>query len=212
MVPLDGLRELADDLAVPEGGLLIDVACGRGGPGMWVAQRAHARLIGVDFSAEAVAQATTRRALFGLEAQAMFQVGNLEATGLTVDSADAVMCIDAFQFADDGVAAASELRRLLRPGGRIALTSWEARDNADESIPERLRRTDLAGSLSGAGFREVAVVERDDWHALALRLWEDALTLDAAGDPAIKSTQDEGARSIAIHDRIRRVVATAVAP
>lgn len=212
MVPFSGLREIADALAVPEGGLLIDIACGRGGPGMWVARRAQARLIGVDFSAQAVAQACRRRTLFGLESQASFQVGSLDTPGLAGSSADAVMCIDAFQFATDPVAAASEMRRLLRPGGRIVLTSWEAKDRADESVAERLRRTDLAGSLSSAGFQEVTTQEREDWHTVALQLWEHALTLDAAGDPALESTRAEAIRSIDTHDQIRRVMAIAVAP
>jgi len=212
LVPLSGLREIADALALPEGGLLIDIACGRGGPGMWVAQKAQARLIGVDFSAEAVAQASKRRVLFGLESQAAFQVGSIDAPGLAEGSADAVMCIDAFQFADDGVTAASALRRLLRPGGRIVLTSWEAKDRDDESVSERLREADLAGSLSAAGFREVTTREREDWHSVAHQLWEHALTLDAAGDPALESTRAEAVRSVDTHERIRRIMATAVAP
>jgi hypothetical protein len=121
------------------------------------------------------------------------------------------MCVDAFQFATDAVAAAGALRRLLRPGGRIVLTSWEAKARADESVPERLRGVDLAGSLSAAGFREVRTQERADWHGLALELWRRAATLEAAGDPALESTRDEALRSIKIHDRVRRVMATAVA-
>lgn len=212
LVPLSGLHEIADALAVPQGGLLIDIACGRGGPGMWVARQAQARLIGVDFSAEAVAQASNRRALFGLEARATFQIGRLEAPGLAEGEADAVMCIDAFQFAADGVKAAAQLRRLLRPGGRIVLTTWEARDRDDESVSERLRRANPAGSLSAAGFREVTIGERKDWHSAARGLWEHALTLDAAGDPAMESTQAEARRSIDRYDHVRRVMATAVAP
>ncbi len=212
LVPFGGLREIADALAVPEGGLLVDIACGRGGPGMWVARRAQARLIGVDFSAQAVAQASRRRALFGLESRASFQVGSLDSPGLAEGAADAVMCVDAFQFAADPVAAASELRRSLRPGGRIVLTSWEAKDRADESVSERLRRADLAGSLSAGGFREVSMREREDWHAVALQLWEHALTLDVAGDPALESTRAEAIRSVDTHDRIRRVMVIAVAP
>ena len=199
LVPFSGLRDIADALAVPEDGLLIDIACGRGGPGMWVARQARARLIGVDFSAEAVAQASRRRALFGLQSRASFQVGGLDAPGLGETSADAVMCVDAFQFATDAVAAAGALRRLLRPGGRIVLTSWEAKDRTDASVHERLRRVDLAGSLSAAGFQDVTTQERGDWHAMALELWERALTLDAAGDPALESTRDEAIRSIESH-------------
>ena len=77
---------------------------------------------------------------------------------------------------------------------------------------ERLRRVDLAGSLSAAGFQDVTTQEREDWHAMALELWERALTLDAAGDPALESTRDEAIRSIESHSRIRRVMATAVTP
>jgi SAM-dependent methyltransferase len=212
LIPLSGLQEIAEILAVPRGGLLLDLACGRGGPGMWVARQAGARLIGVDFSAEAVSQATGRRALFGLESRAAFHVGTLDAPGLTETSADALMCIDAFQFAEDGVTAASGWRRLLRPGGRVVLTSWAAKDRGDESVPERVRRADLAGSLSAAGFQDIVVRDRDDWHALGLKLWEDALTLDAAGDPALESTLNEAARSVETHDRIRRVMVAATAP
>jgi len=212
LLPLDGLATVAQALVVPEDGLLVDVACGRGGPGMWIARRARCHLTGVDFSPEAVAQASRRRVLFGLESKANFVVGKLNSVGLADDIADAVMCIDAFQFADDAVAAAVELRRVLRPGGRIVLTSWEPVDRADELARARLRRVDLAGSLSAAGFQAIEVTERADWHDVARRLWERSLTLDAAGDPALESTRAEAVDSLRDHDRLRRVMATAVAP
>ncbi|MBV9096565.1 MAG: class I SAM-dependent methyltransferase, partial [Frankiaceae bacterium] len=99
LVPLDGLRELVDRLALPPDGLLVDLACGRGGPSMWIAREAGARLVGVDFSAEAVRQAMSRRSLFGLDDRASFVVGDLTSTGLPDGDADAVLCIDAVQFA-----------------------------------------------------------------------------------------------------------------
>ena len=211
-VPFAGLGEIAAALAVPKGGVLVDVACGRGGPGMWIARQAGASLAGIDFSAEAIAQASRRRALFGLDQTATFAVGTLEHTGLADGIADAVLCVDAFQFAASGTDAAAELRRILRPGGRIALTSWEAVDPADESVSERVRKVDFAGSLRAAGFRDVAVRHRADWHESARQLWQQALTLDPAGDPALESTQAEAVRSLDTHDKLHRVMATAVAP
>jgi ubiquinone/menaquinone biosynthesis C-methylase UbiE len=70
-------------------------AGGRGGPGLWLAQSRGARLIGVDFSAVAVQQATDRAALFELADRARFVVGDLAATGLADGAADAVVAIDA---------------------------------------------------------------------------------------------------------------------
>lgn len=211
-VPLSGLQAVAAALALAEGDTLVDLGCGRGGPGMWLARETGAELVGVDFSPEAIRQAVSRRALFGLEATASFQVGSLQATGLPDRCADAVVSIDAIQFASDGVDAALEIRRILRPGGRVVLTSWESRDPSDDAMSERIRRVDLAGWLTTAGFDAVAVEDRADWHEVTRRLWEAALTVDAPDDPAMASTRAEAQRSLANHEKYRRLMARAVAP
>jgi 2-polyprenyl-3-methyl-5-hydroxy-6-metoxy-1,4-benzoquinol methylase len=99
-VPLDGHRTIAIALQLSAGERMADLACGRGGPGMWIARELGAQLIGVDFSGEAIRQATERRSLFGLEAAATFTVGTLEATGLRDASVDAVTCIGSIQIDD----------------------------------------------------------------------------------------------------------------
>ena len=212
LVPLAGLQTIAAALDLPRGGQLVDLACGRGGPGMWLAREAGADVIGVDFSSEAVQQASMRRVLFGLDDGASFVIGTLESTGLSAGGADAAVCIDAFQFADDSAAAAGEIRRILRPGGRVVLTSWEAADPTDELVSERIRAVNLAGSLRAAGFSAVRSEERPDWHETARALWEAALAMAENGDPAVESTRAEAERSLETHDRIRRVMATAIAP
>jgi SAM-dependent methyltransferase len=168
--------------------------------------------VGIDFSAEAIAQASERRTLFGLESSATFAVGTLEDTGLATGIADAVVCVDAIQFATDGVAAAQEIRRILRRGGRVVLTSWEARDRSDESMPERIRKVDLAGWLEAAGFTTIVIHDQADWHEVSRRLWETAMSLDVGDDPALASTRAEAERSLANHDGFLRRMATAVAP
>ncbi len=50
----DGIAEAAAGLCLFPGGTLVDLACGRGGYGLEIAPRTGVRLIGVDFSAEAV--------------------------------------------------------------------------------------------------------------------------------------------------------------
>lgn len=95
-------------------------------------------------------------------------------TGLPSGVADAVVCVDAVQFPADPAAAYAEVRRLLRPGVRVVLTCWEAVDRSDESVPDRLRRVDLAAGLTGTGFVDVVVEERADWRASERGMWEEA--------------------------------------
>jgi SAM-dependent methyltransferase len=132
------LGHLGDALALSPGTTLVDLGCGRGGPGLWLAQSPGAALIGVDFSAVAVQQATDRAALFRLATQARFLVGDLAGTGLADGVADAVVSIDALHFAADPTAAAREALRLLRPGGRLVLTNWQAHSPADPAPKARL--------------------------------------------------------------------------
>ena len=158
MVTWDAIAEVVEALRLQPGDVVLDLACGRGGYGLEVAARTTARLVGVDFSAEAVRQA--RRQADLLSRAADFRVGDLVATGLDDGSVQGVLCIDAVQFAVPPEAAYAELQRVLAPGGRAVLTCWEALDPSDERLPERLRTVDLGAGLAAAGFVDVDVRER----------------------------------------------------
>ena len=77
-----GIAEVTDELRMPQDGLLLDLACGRGGYGIEVACRTGARLIGVDFSGVALEQARSSSARLLPAGRSKFQVGTLLATGL----------------------------------------------------------------------------------------------------------------------------------
>ena len=205
----EGIAEAADALRLPPGGALVDLACGRGGYGLEIAARTGARLIGVDFSAEAVRQAREQARRLG--ATADFRVGDLAATGLDPGSADAVLCVDAIQFAPDPAAAYREIRRVLASGGRAVLTCWEPHDPEDERLPARLRQVDLGTGLTAAGFEEVEVRDRPGWRAGERAMWEEAAALDPGDDPALRAFHDEGVRVLDTMDLVRRVLATATA-
>lgn len=213
-VPWQGLLELAASLRLRRGATLLDVACGRGQLGL--ALTAHLepqvpglRLVGIDFSAEALSQAAAEAGRRGQDAQ--FRRGELTALGLPEAGADAAICVDSIQFADHPAAAYAELRRVLRPGGRLALTTWAAHPD-DERVSERLRRVDPAAQLRAAGFVEVEVLERPEWRAVERAMWEEAAALDPGEDPALRSFHGEAVRSLASWDALRRLSATATAP
>lgn len=203
---------VARALDLSPGETLVDLACGRGGPGLWLARQADASLVGVDFSPVAVSQATDRAALFGLDGRARFTVGDLTGTGLPEASADAVVCVDAFHFAADPAAAAAEARRILRRGRRLVLTNWQAKDFADASLPGRLR-IDWTRVLRGAGFTGVGVAARPDWHDGFTRVYRVALDLgDPGDDTVLASLQNEARNRLPTADLVDRVAVTATAP
>jgi SAM-dependent methyltransferase len=202
----DGIADVVAALDLRPGAVLVDLACGRGGYGLEIARRTGARLIGIDFSGVAV-EIARRRGAEGAE----FRVGDLAATGLPDATADAVMCVDAMQFVDPYPAGLAEARRVLKPGGRLVLTGWQADDLADEEVPARLRR-DIEAELHAAGFTAVNVRHMASWRAAERAHWTAALALDPTAEPALASLHDEGVRVVRWLDRSRRVLARALAP
>ncbi|GGM85935.1 hypothetical protein GCM10011609_22790 [Lentzea pudingi] len=201
-----GLDEVVAALRLGQGRVLLDLACGRGGYGLEIARRTGCRLVGVDFSAVAVEQA--RRSSGGGD----FRVGTLTATGLSSSSVDAVLVVDAMQFAESKPDALRECLRVLRPGGRLAITCWQPADPQDERVWRRIRELDLARQLPDAGFTDVEVTDRPAWREQEKRMWEEALATDAPDDPAMVSMQQEARSVLAGFDRKRRVLATATRP
>jgi SAM-dependent methyltransferase len=211
VVAAAAVPELAGQLHLGPSGTLLDLGCGRGTYGLLVAKQAGTPLIGVDFSAQALAAAREQAACMGVT-NATFRVGELTATGLPDASVEAVLCTDAIQFPDEPAAAYDEIRRVLRPGGRVALTCWEPVDRADERLSPWLRAVNLAAGLRRAGFTDVEVWDRPSWLASERGLWEEAVALDPGDDPALQSLHDEGVRSLQLADLLRRVLAVATSP
>ena len=209
-LPWDGIADVVEALELSSGDTLLDLACGRGGYGLEIADRTGARLVGVDFSAEAVRQASENARQRGRTAD--FRLGDLAATGLDAGSVDAVLCVDSIQFAEPPDAAYRELRRVLVPCGRAVLTCWEPLHVDDERLPDRLRTIDLRKGLQSSGFDNVEVRDRPEWRERENAMWREALAVESSGDPALQSFHDEGVRSAENFPLLRRVMAVASAP
>jgi SAM-dependent methyltransferase len=207
-----GIAEVAEALRIPPGGLLADVACGRGGYGIEVARRTGARLLGVDFSRVALIQAWTNGTRLLPPGSFAFQVAKLNSAGLRAGTVAGLMCVDAVQFAEPPLSALTEFRRLLAPAARLVVTCWEAADPADERVAARIRAVDLGRDLAAAGFTGIDVREKPEWREAEQRMWQEALAVPDSGDAAMRSLQAEGRRSLAVFGSVRRVMATATAP
>jgi len=207
-VAAEAIPELTEELRLRPGCVLLDLACGRGAYGLLIAKQAGITLIGVDFSAQALAEAREQAARMGVS-NADFRTGELTATGLPDASVEAVLCTDAIQFPDEPAAAYHEIRRVLKPGGRVVLTCWEPFDRTDERLSPRLRRANLGDDLRQSGFTDVEVRDRPSWLAREHALWEEAVALDPGDDPALRSLHEEGVRSLQWGALLRRVLAVA---
>ncbi len=114
-------RLVVDAAGVTEGERVLDVGCGTGNAVLEAARRG-ASVLGIDPAPALVAIARERLASAGLAGE----VREGDALELPVpDGAfDAVLSVFAVIFAPDPARAAGELLRAVRPGGRVALTSW----------------------------------------------------------------------------------------
>lgn len=154
------LQRFAAEVAVGPGDVLADVGCGRGGAGLWVSGATGADLVGIDIAESALVAARERAAAMG-RTNATFQRGEFEATGLGDGAVDAVMSIDALLFTPSKAAALVELRRILQPGGRLVLTSWDYHSQPAGRPPQVADHRPLA---EAAGFDVVAYDTTVDWH------------------------------------------------
>ncbi len=210
LLPWDGIAEVAELLRLRVPATLVDLACGRGGYGLEVAARTGASLIGLDFSAEAIRQAD--QYADSLARDARFVVADIAATGLRTASVDGVMCIDAVHIVPEPADVFGELRRVLRPGGRAVVSTWEARDRDNDILPEWVRRVDCATWFAAAGFVDIVVAERPAWEQRERTLWAEAAILDPAGDDAVASLRAEAIEVMPHVPLTRRVLASATAP
>jgi SAM-dependent methyltransferase len=129
------LDQATSMLDLGPGRLLLDLACGQGAPGLWLAERTGCDLVGVDFSEAGLRVARERAVglLPGLRTR--FQRGDLAATGLEDGSVDGAWCGDAYFFAPDLIEALGEVRRVLRPGGRLVMTVCVSLDDQPSAHP-----------------------------------------------------------------------------
>jgi len=153
---------------------VLDVACGTGLVALAAAERVGPRghVLGTDISDRMVDAARQRAAQRGVH-QLGFARMDAEQLALPDGGFDLALCALGLMYVPDPALALRELRRVLRPGGRVALAVWGERARCgwsalfpvvdDEVRSEvcplffRLGQPDaLAGLCAEAGFERIA--------------------------------------------------------
>jgi SAM-dependent methyltransferase len=100
---------------------ILDLATGTGWTSRLVARRG-ARVVGADIASDLLAAATQRASKEGLSIE--YRIGDAEKLSFADQSFNAVVSTFGVMFASHPEAAAAELGRVCKQGGRIALATW----------------------------------------------------------------------------------------
>ena len=129
---------MVQQLSLQPGQTVLELAAGPGDTGFLAAARiAPGNLISSDASEAMLELARARAQEQGVE-NVEFKRLQLEWIDLPAARVDAVLCRWGIMLVVDPAAAASEIRRVLRPGGRAALAVWDVPErNPWATIPNR---------------------------------------------------------------------------
>lgn len=116
-----GAEAFIGRLDIPAGARVLDVACGTGNTALPLARRGCV-VTGVDIAPNLLVQARERAAAEGLTIT--FDEGDAEQLPYPDASFDAVTTMFGAMFAPRPELVASELARVLKPGGLLAMANW----------------------------------------------------------------------------------------
>lgn len=137
----DAAEGLVARVAITPGMRVLDIATGTGNAAI-AAARAGATVIGLDLTPELFDDAQARADEFGLHVQ--WREGDAEALPYADATFDRVLSAFGMMFVPNGRLAATEMVRVLRPGGRFGLCNWVFRGVAS-TVLEAFDEEDFPG-------------------------------------------------------------------
>jgi SAM-dependent methyltransferase len=173
-----GTRRALELIDVRPGARLLDLASGTGTSALLAARQYGCMVVGLEYGESAVLAAGRAAAAAGLGDRARFITGDAESLPFEDRRFDAVLCECSLCTFADKPATLREVRRVLRPGGRLALCDVVAdRPRLPPKLDGALATVAcVGGALSVSGYADLiaaaglslTVIERRDDDAAAL--------------------------------------------
>lgn len=115
-------RQLAESAWVGRGSRVMDAACGVGATARFLAREFAAGVIGMDRSQALLTEARAQTYQAGLQDRVQFMHGDVGALPFPDNYFDVIFCECALCLFANAPAALDEFLRVLKPGGRLALS------------------------------------------------------------------------------------------
>ncbi len=105
--------------------VVLDLAAGSGDPALTVAERViHGKVVALDSSHTGLLLVKTRARQVAFDSKVSCIQADAHAIPLARDSVDRITCRCGIMFFDNTGLVMSEMLRVLKPGGRVALLAW----------------------------------------------------------------------------------------
>jgi SAM-dependent methyltransferase len=167
---------------------VLEVACGSGGPALFMARETSCRVTGVDLHDAGVAVANASAAEQGLADRARFvQTDAREPLPFDDGSFDALLCIDSINHMYDRSRVLGEWHRVLRSGGRVLFTD-------PITVTGMIRREEMVARSQGMG-EFVFTAPGHDQTLLEAAGFEDIEVEDVTSNMAAVASAWRGARA-----------------
>src|SRR5258705_6651148 len=123
---LEAVEALGRRAGIDASSRVLDVCAGLAGPARFMARRWGARVTGVDLNPDRAAGARRLSAAVGLDALVRMVRGDAQVLPFRGQAFTAVVSQEGLLHVPDKATTLAECRRVLLPGGRLALRAWIA--------------------------------------------------------------------------------------
>jgi ubiquinone/menaquinone biosynthesis C-methylase UbiE len=187
-------KDFLDQLDIAADDHVLDIGCGLGGASRFATQQYGCRVTGIDLTHEYVKTGEVLCSWVGLDNRITLEQGDATATSYSDGAFDKVYMMHVGMNIANKQALASELRRVMRPGGRLGIYDVMRVGDGDLSFPVPWATTpeesnvwspdEYKAALEAAGLRVIAERNRS---AFALEFFSQlqARAASAGGPPPL---------------------------
>ncbi len=178
MVDMAALQDMLSRLDLQPGDRVLDLGCGIGSIAEYISDVTEAEVLGLDYSASAIAVANERSA--EKRSRLTFVQGDMNALDLPERSFDAAVSLDTLYWVSDLPDTISQILRAIKPGGQLAIFMLQYRDEGDPPEILEAENSGLGQALKKLELPFEAIDYTAPNNAFWQRTWESARELQSA--------------------------------